>query len=71
MASQNEAFKKGDNENPQEEREDAGVRIFTVRVPVDLVGLMDEAVSESLVIKSRNTWIVNAINEQLKREGKA
>lgn len=57
----------------KEEKKSGGVNIFTIRVPVsphDYVTLMDEAVDDSLVIKSRNTWIVNAIHEQLKREGR-
>lgn len=44
---------------------------FTLRVRSSLVEQMDEAVGTHPVINSRNTWIVNAIVEQLKREGLA
>ena len=70
MTAKKSASNKDEHEKTSEEQEDAGVKIFTVRVPVNLVTLMDEAVDENIIIKRRNTWILNAINEQLKREGK-
>lgn len=41
---------------------------FTLRVGADLVDQMDEAVGHHPLITSRNTWIIHAIREQLKRE---
>lgn len=41
---------------------------FTLRVGADLVDQMDEAVGSHPLITSRNTWIIHAIREQLKRE---
>ena len=46
------------------------IRSFTLRVGDELLKQVDEAVAHNLVLKSRNTWIVNAIVEQLKRERK-
>lgn len=49
--------------------ESNGVQAFTLRVEADLVRQMDEAVKKHRLIRSRNMWIVNAVLEQLKREG--
>ena len=43
-------------------------RSFTLRMREGIVQQVDEAVSNHPVIRNRNTWIVNAIVEQLKRE---
>ena len=45
------------------------VKSFTLRVNGSVLGQVDAAVARHPVIKSRNTWIVNALVEQLKREG--
>lgn len=41
---------------------------FTLRVNGSVLDQVDAAVARHPVIKSRNTWIVNALVEQLKRE---
>ena len=45
------------------------VKSFTLRINGSVLGQVDAAVARHPVIKSRNTWIVNALVEQLKREG--
>jgi hypothetical protein len=47
---------------------DPDIRSFTLRAHRDVIDQVDEAVSNHPVIRNRNTWIVNAIVEQLKRE---
>ena len=44
-------------------------RSFLVRIDPDLFAKMNQAVRGNPVIKSRNTWVVSAIYEQLKRDG--
>lgn len=46
------------------------IRSFTLRIDESVLQQVDDAVSKHLVINSRNTWIANAIVEQLKREKK-
>ena len=48
-----------------------GIHTFTLRIDRQIVKLVDEAVVLHPVIRNRNTWIVNAIVEQLKRERNA
>ncbi len=45
------------------------IHSFTLRVHKNVIDQVDEAVARHPVIRNRNTWIVNAIVEQLKREG--
>lgn len=47
---------------------DSEIHTFTLRVQKDVIEQVDEIVSKHPVIRNRNTWIVNAIVEQLKRE---
>lgn len=56
---------------PGEERGEGGGgnKAFLVRVELNLLETIDEAVRRNPVIRSRNTWVVNAIYEQLKRDG--
>ena len=56
---------------PGKEREERGEgnKAFLVRVEPSLLETIDEAVRRNPVIRSRNTWVVNAIYEQLKRDG--
>ena len=42
---------------------------FLVRIKADMLATVDEAVKGDPVISHRNTWVVNAIYEQLKRDG--
>jgi hypothetical protein len=44
------------------------IHSFTLRVQKDVIEQIDEIVSKHPVMRNRNTWIVNAIVEQLKRE---
>ena len=46
-----------------------GSRSFLVRIDHSLFESVNQAVQRNPVIKSRNTWVVNAIYEQLKRDG--
>lgn len=50
------------------ESTDNEIHSFTLRVQKDVIEQIDEIVSKHPVIRNRNTWIVNAIVEQLKRE---
>jgi hypothetical protein len=45
------------------------IHSFTLRLNSNVITLVDDAVSKHPVINNRNTWIANAIVEQLKREG--
>jgi hypothetical protein len=51
-----------------EESSDTNIRSFTLRVHGGVIDQVDNAVSNHPVIRNRNTWIVNAIVEQLKRD---
>ncbi len=42
---------------------------FLVRIKIDLLAAVDEAVKRDPVISHRNTWVVNAIYERLERDG--
>lgn len=53
----------------QEKGSEPDIHAFTLRVYADVIVQVDAAVSKHPVIRNRNTWIVNAIVEQLKREG--
>lgn len=53
---------------PTEKPPDADIRSFTLRVQGAVIDQVDDAVAKHPVIRNRNTWIVNAIVEQLKRE---
>ncbi len=48
----------------------SGTHAFTLRVYGNVLEQVDAAVSQHPVIRNRNTWIVNAIVEQLRREGR-
>ena len=50
-------------------RRGEGNKAFLVRIDPGLLESIDEAVRRNPVIRSRNTWVVNAIYEQLKRDG--
>ncbi len=52
-----------------ESRQGEGSKPFVVRIDSGLFEKMNQAVRDNPVIKSRNTWVVNAIYEQLKRDG--
>ncbi len=52
-----------------EPRQGEGSKPFVVRIDSGLFEKMNQAVRDNPVIKSRNTWVVNAIYEQLKRDG--
>ena len=52
-----------------ETRQGEGSKPFVVRIDSGLFEKMNQAVRDNPVIKSRNTWVVNAIYEQLKRDG--
>ncbi len=47
----------------------SAMRSFTLRVSGKVIDQVDAAVSKHPIFRNRNTWIVNAIVEQLKREG--
>ena len=47
---------------------DSEIHTFTLRVQKHVIDQLDEIVSKHPVFRNRNTWIVNAIVEQLKRE---
>lgn len=53
---------------PEEKGSDPEFHSFTLRVHKSVIDQVDEVVSKHPVIRNRNTWIVNAIVEQLKRE---
>lgn len=44
------------------------IQSFTLRASRKIIEQVDEVVLRHPVIRNRNTWIVNAIVEQLKRE---
>lgn len=60
--------KRSDPVSP-EKVSDSDIHSFTLRIHRNVVDQVDEAVAKHPVIRNRNTWIVNAIVEQLKREG--
>ncbi|MEL6445873.1 MAG: hypothetical protein AAFR95_13050 [Bacteroidota bacterium] len=53
---------------PGEKKQGGQTRAFTLRVDESVLDRVDEVVAEHPVLRSRNTWIVNAIVEQLKRD---
>ncbi len=65
----NTIYKKVPASGSNEYHTDIKIRSFTLRVKEDVINQVDEVVSKHPVMRSRNTWIVNAIIQQLKREG--
>ncbi len=54
----------GEEEMPKDE-----YKKFLVRIKIDLLAAVDEAVKRDPVISQRNTWVVTAIYERLERDG--
>ena len=52
--------------------EEAGreVKQFPMRMEARLIDMVDELVRDDPTIPSRNSWIIGAVVERLKREGK-
>lgn len=59
------------SKSPHQDASTSDIQSFTLRVSRRIIVQVDEVVARHPVFRNRNTWIANAIVEQLKRENQS
>jgi len=65
----NQGSSSSPSPEPVEDKSDQEVR-FLARLPADLVAIIDSDRKSELPKQSRNSWLINAAVNELKRRGK-
>ena len=55
---------------PGEDRSNREVKQFPMRMEARLIAMIDDLVNDNPAIPSRNSWIIGAVVDKLKKEGK-